>query len=128
MSAAAEPSRLERGVTSSGTIRVTSAPTSSIPRPASTPATVEVTDFDTDISRCGVCGVMPLKYCSQTTRPRCRTRNPSVQVLSSSSATVSSRPSKENATPPSSRSNLGSGRARPVARAILAPGISSRMC
>ena len=47
-------------------------------RPARIPATVEVTDFDTDISRCGVSGRMPLKYCSVITRPRCRTRNPSV--------------------------------------------------
>src|SRR5947208_1250735 len=47
---------------------VTGAETSSWPRPASTPATADVTDLDTDISRCGVSGVIALKYCSAAIR------------------------------------------------------------
>ncbi len=113
---------------SSGTIVVTSAAGSRAPRPARIPATVDVTDFETDISRCGVSGRMPLKYCSVITVPPCRTRKPSVQVPSRNSATVSSRPFQENARRASWRSSLGSGRTAPVFLAIRALGISSRTC
>ena len=81
---------------SSGTMAVTGAETSSWPRPASTPATADVTDLDTDISRCGVSGAIALKYRSVTIRPRCSTRNPSVQVCASRSAIVSSWPARAN--------------------------------
>ena len=43
----------------SGTWSVTAAPGSSCPDPARIPVTQPTTDFDTDMSRCGVAAVMP---------------------------------------------------------------------
>ncbi len=54
---------------SSGTCAVTRSVGCNSPRSTSEPQTAEVTDFDTDISRCVVSGVMPVKYRSVTTRP-----------------------------------------------------------
>jgi hypothetical protein len=58
--------------------RVTRSSGDSPPAATSAPHTADVTDFETDISRWVVSGVIALRYCSWTIRPRWRTRNASV--------------------------------------------------
>ena len=61
---------------SSGMCAVSRSSGESTPRPTSTPQTADVTDFDTDINRCGVDGVMPLAYRSVTTLPAMQHEQP----------------------------------------------------
>ena len=114
---------------SSGTWAVTRSSGWSAPRPTSTPATVDVIDFDTDIRRWVLDGVIPLKYRSVTTLPWCRTSRPSVYVSSSSRSKDSRRPPDLDhdaaevtvvAREPATRDR--------VHAEILAVGIRSRTC